>query len=135
MRVWPGRPYPRGATWDGTGVNFVVFSEHATRVELCLFDGTDTSNERRIELSERTDRVFHAYLPDVLPGQFYGYRVYGPYDPAKGLRFNPKKLIGIVAAVIVGIVGFWAFGPEPKGRTLEEMDEELAAPGRPMAMT
>ena len=93
MRVWPGRPYPLGATWDGAGVNFALFSEQATRIELCLFDGADAPRETRIELTERTDQVFHAYLPDLLPGQLYGYRADGPYEPARGLRFNPNKLL------------------------------------------
>jgi glycogen operon protein len=94
MRVWPGRPYPLGATWDGAGVNFALYSEHATKVELCLFDNTDAAKEsQHIELRERTDQVFHAYLPDVLPGQLYAYRVHGPYEPAKGHRFNPNKLV------------------------------------------
>ena len=94
MRVWPGRPYPLGATWDGTGVNFALFSENATGVELCLFNGPDDADERiRIPLTERTDQVWHCYLPDVRPGQFYGYRVHGPYDPAAGHRFNPAKLL------------------------------------------
>jgi glycogen operon protein len=94
MRVWPGRPYPLGATWDGAGVNFALFSEHATKVELCLFDAADATKEsQRIVLPEHTDMVWHAYLPDVLPGQLYGYRVSGPYEPAKGHRFNPNKLL------------------------------------------
>jgi isoamylase len=94
MRVWPGRPYPLGATWDGVGVNFAFFSEHGSKVELCLFDGPDSTAEaERIAFNEYTDQVWHAYLPDVQPGQLYGYRVYGPYEPAKGHRFNPNKLI------------------------------------------
>jgi len=94
MRVWPGRPYPLGATWDGAGVNFALFSEHATKVELCLFDSADAAKEaRRIELKEQTDQVWHCYLPDGLPGQLYGYRVHGPYEPAKGHRFNPNKVL------------------------------------------
>jgi glycogen operon protein len=94
MRVWPGRPYPLGATWDGAGVNFALFSEHATRVELCLFDSPDATQEsRRVPMPEQTDQVWHCYLPDVLPGQLYGYRVYGPYEPAKGHRFNPAKVV------------------------------------------
>ncbi|MGL4550922.1 MAG: glycogen debranching protein GlgX, partial [Gemmataceae bacterium] len=90
MRVWPGQPYPLGATWDGAGVNFALFTEHADRVELCLLDG---DGETRVQLAERTDQVFHAYLPDVLPGQLYGYRVHGPHAPAEGHRFNPNKLL------------------------------------------
>jgi isoamylase len=94
MRIWPGRPYPLGATWDGAGVNFALFSEHATKVELCLFDDPQaTAESRRIELRERTDQVWHVYLPDVLPSQLYGYRVHGPYEPDKGHRFNPNKIV------------------------------------------
>src|SRR6266567_6006645 len=94
MRVWPGRPYPLGATWDGAGVNFALFSEQATKVELCLFDSADATTEAsRIALPEQTDQVWHAYLPDLLPDQLYGYRVYGPYDPPKGQRFNAHKIV------------------------------------------
>ena len=94
MRVWTGHPYPLGATWDGVGVNFALFSEHATAVELCLFDSPYAGRESiRIPLVERTDQVWHGYLPDVRPGQLYGYRVYGPYEPAQGHRFNPHKLV------------------------------------------
>jgi isoamylase len=91
LRVWPGTPYPLGATWDGEGTNFAIFSEHATGVELCLFD--EQGHETRIELLERTDLIWHAYLPDVRPGQLYGYRLQGPYEPAEGHRFNPNKLV------------------------------------------
>lgn len=92
MRVWPGKPYPLGATWDGKGVNFALFSESASKVELCLFDSIDAGQEaQRLELTERTDQVWHAYLPEVLPGQLYGYRVHGPYEPSQGHRFNPHK--------------------------------------------
>ncbi len=94
MRIWPGRPYPLGATWDGGGVNFALFSENATRVELCLFGPRQQSRAaRRIILPEHTDLVWHGYLPDVAPGQLYGYRVSGPYAPEKGHRFNPNKLL------------------------------------------
>ncbi len=94
MRVWPGKPYPLGATWDGAGVNFALYSEHAAKVELCLFNGVDAATEaERIVLGEHTDQVWHAYLPDVVPGQLYGYRVHGPYEPAKGHRFNPRKVV------------------------------------------
>jgi isoamylase len=89
--VWPGRPFPLGATWDGNGTNFSLFSEHAERVELCLFEKDDT--EERVEIGERTAFNWHAYLPGVGPGQRYGYRVHGPYDPASGNRFNPSKLL------------------------------------------
>src|SRR5262245_27371354 len=94
MRVWPGRSYPLGATWDGAGVNFALFSEHATRVELCLFDSADATTEaHRIVMPEHTDQVWHCYMPDALPGQLYGYRVHGAYEPAKGHRFNPNKIV------------------------------------------
>ena len=89
--IWPGDPFPLGATWDGGGVNFSLFSENATRVELCLFDADDV--EERIELRERTAFNWHCYLPFVEPGQRYGYRVHGPYAPAEGHRFNPSKLL------------------------------------------
>ncbi|MFP3940370.1 MAG: glycogen debranching protein GlgX [Thermoanaerobaculia bacterium] len=89
--VWPGRPYPLGARYDGEGTNFSVFSEDAERVELCLFD--DEGTERRIELEEVDAFCWHAYLPGVRPGQRYGYRVHGPWDPERGLRFNPSKLL------------------------------------------
>jgi isoamylase len=94
MRVWPGRPYPLGATWDGIGVNFALFAEHANAVDLCLFreDG-DAEEAAKIRLTERTDQVWHCYLPDARPGQFYGYRVHGPYAPEQGQRFNPAKLL------------------------------------------
>lgn len=94
MNVWPGQPYPLGATWDGTGVNFALFSQHATSVELCLFDGPDGKRETaRIRLPEHTDQAWHVYLPGIRPGQLYGYRVHGPYEPAAGHRFNPAKLL------------------------------------------
>ena len=94
MRIWPGRPYPLGATWDGAGVNFALFSEHASKVELCLFDSHEDPREtERITLRYRDDQVWHCYLPDALPGQIYGYRVHGPYEPAKGHRFNPHKIV------------------------------------------
>src|SRR5215212_4732292 len=94
MRVWPGLPYPLGATWDGEGVNFALFSENATGVELCLFDNMSDSIEREhVQMWERSDQVWHCYLPDVRPGQLYGYRVHGPYKPEEGHRFNPAKLL------------------------------------------
>ena len=101
--VWPGRPYPRGAHWDGEGVNFALFSEHAERVELCLFDESGENEVQRVELPEYTDQVWHGYLPEARPGQLYGYRVHGPYQPEHGHRFNPNKLlIDPYARAIVG---------------------------------
>ena len=88
-----GLPHPLGATWDGEGVNFALFSAHATRVELCLFDDTGEREVARIELPEFTDEIWHGYVPGVRPGSIYGYRVHGPYDPANGHRFNPNKLV------------------------------------------
>jgi glycogen operon protein len=91
--IWPGQSHPRGATWDGQGVNFALFSECAERVELCLFDATGRHEVQRITLREFTDQVWHAYLPQARPGQLYGWRVHGPYRPHEGLRFNPNKLL------------------------------------------
>ncbi len=94
MRVWPGKPYPLGASWDGHGVNFALYSEHATRVELCLFDSVAARTEACcIPLRERTDFVWHCYLPDARPGQLYGYRVHGKYEPHQGHRFNAHKVL------------------------------------------
>lgn len=91
--VWRGQPYPLGATWDGNGVNFALFSESAEKVELCLFDPQGRRVVTTIDVSWQTDQVWHCYLPDARPGLLYGYRVYGPYAPERGLRFNPKKLL------------------------------------------
>ena len=91
--VWPGRSYPLGATWDGEGVNFALFSEHADKVELCLFDARGRREIERIDMRWQTDQVWHCYLPEARPGQLYGYRVHGPYDPTQGHRFNPHKLL------------------------------------------
>ncbi len=94
MKIKPGLPYPLGATWTGLGVNFALYSENATKVELCLFDSKDAAQEsEKIELQEKTNQVWHVFLPDVRPGQLYGYRVHGPYEPAKGHRFNPNKVL------------------------------------------
>jgi isoamylase len=91
VEVWPGRPFPLGPEWDGSGTNFSLFSEHSERVELCLFDGND--HETRVEMSERTAFNWHSYLPGVGPGQRYGYRVHGRYAPKEGHRFNSSKLL------------------------------------------
>jgi glycogen operon protein len=94
MRIWPGNPYPQGATWDGEGVNFAIFSENASAVDLCLFNHADDAQESaRLSIRERTDYIWHVYLPDVRPGQLYGFRVHGPYEPGNGHRFNPAKLL------------------------------------------
>ena len=94
VRTFLGYPYPLGATWMGNGVNFAIFSEHATGVELCLFDNIEDAEENiRIPVTEQTDQVWHVFLPDARPGQLYGFRVAGPYDPERGLRFNSSKLL------------------------------------------
>ncbi|MDX1607055.1 MAG: alpha-amylase family glycosyl hydrolase, partial [Candidatus Competibacterales bacterium] len=92
-RVWPGLPMPLGATWDGSGTNFALFTAHAEKVELCLFDAEGRRELVRIPLPEYTHEIWHGYLPDVQPGQLYGYRVYGPYQPEAGHRFNHHKLL------------------------------------------
>jgi glycogen operon protein len=91
MELWPGTAYPLGATFDGTGTDFALFSEHAEKVELCLFD--DDGVETRFDVDEVDGYVWHGYIPQVQPGQKYGYRVHGPYDPDSGSRFNPNKLL------------------------------------------
>jgi len=94
MKVWPGHHYPRGATWDGSGVNFALFAEHASGVELCLFDSRDAAREsQRIPLPDRTNHVWHGYFRDLRPGQVYGYRVHGAYAPERGQRSNPLKVL------------------------------------------
>ncbi len=93
-KIYPGKPYPLGATWDGQGVNFALFSDYATGVELCLFkNGDDKQEYEKIKFTERTHQIWHVYLPDAKPGQLYGYRVSGPYEPENGHRFNPNKLL------------------------------------------
>jgi glycogen operon protein len=134
MRVWPGSPYPLGTTWDGVGVNFAIFSEHATRVELCLFDSPDAESESlTIALTEQTDMVWHGYLPDVRPGQLYGYRVHGPHDPNQGHRFNANKVVMDPYAKVVGRTAHWhdsLFGFTPGGddTTFDERDSAAHAP-------
>jgi len=94
VKIWLGYPSPLGATWRGDGVNFALFSENATSVDLCLFESLDAQREAvRIPMTEQTDQVWHVFLPDVGPGQLYGYRVSGPYDPSRGMRFNSSKLL------------------------------------------
>ena len=91
--LYPGSPFPLGTTWDGNGVNFALFTENATDVELCLFDETSPTEIERIKIFERSDHIWHVYIPGLKPGQLYGYRVYGPYEPQNGHRFNPYKLL------------------------------------------
>src|ERR1044071_3916292 len=120
-----GQPYPLGATWLGNGVNFSLFSEHAAAVELCLFDHADATEERmRIPLTERTGHVWHIFLPEAGPGQLYGYRVSGPYDPERGLRFNNSKLL--IDPYAKAIVGQMNWGDEMFGYAIGDPDEDLA---------
>jgi isoamylase len=106
--VYPGVSYPLGATWDGEGVNFALYAENATAVELCLFEGKNATREsQRIQIKERSHHIWHCYLPEARPGQLYGYRVYGPYEPQQGHRFNPNKLlIDPYAKAISGVI-YW----------------------------
>ena len=129
MRVWPGDPYPLGATWTGVGVNFALFSAHATKVELCLFDSPESTRESvRIPLPEQTDMVWHGFLPDVRPNQLYGYRVHGPYEPAAGHRFNPHKVVMDPYAKSVGRTITWA--DEMFGYRVGDPDSDLAMDDR-----
>jgi isoamylase len=124
VTTWLGYPYPLGATWMGNGVNFSLFSERATSVDLCLFDSVDARQENiRIPVTERTDYVWHVFLPDARPGQLYGYRVSGPYEPEQGLRFNNSKLlIDPYAKAIAGNVN-WA--DEMFGYVVGDEQEDL----------
>ncbi|MEC4986840.1 MAG: glycogen debranching protein GlgX [Oscillatoria sp. PMC 1068.18] len=120
--VWPGKAYPLGSSWDGQGTNFALFSENATGVELCLFD--QKNRETRVELTEVSNFVWHCYLPGIGPGQRYGYRVHGAYDPLQGHRFNPNKLlIDPYAKAIAGEIGY---GEEIFGYSWDDEDQDLA---------
>jgi isoamylase len=125
VKTFRGYSHPLGATWTGDGVNFAIFSQHATGVELCLFDSVnDTEDNVRIPLKERTGHVWHAFLPDARPGQLYGFRVSGPYDPERGLRFNNSKLLlDPYAKAIAGAVS-WA--DEMFGYVLGDEKQDLA---------
>ena len=136
MRVWRGRPYPLGATWDGEGINFSLFSEHATAVELCLFDSADAPCESVcIPMREQTDRAWHCYLPGVRPGQLYGYRVHGPYHPEDGHRFNPNKVVLDPYAKVISRDIRWSeamygyrLGDEREDLSFDERDNADCAP-------
>lgn len=129
MKIWPGKPYPLGATWDSFGVNFALFAENAEKVEVCFFDSPDARTVSAcFPLREKTDMVWHAYLPEAKPGQLYGYRVYGPYDPLNGLRFNPAKiLIDPYARALAGDI---AWDDSLFGYTIGAEDEDLSCDGR-----
>jgi isoamylase len=120
MQVWPGRPHPLGATWDGKGTNFAIFSENATAVDLCLFD--HTGQETRVPLTEVENYVWHGYLPDVGPGQRYGFRVHGPYDPENGHRFNANKLL--IDPYTRALDGDVQYGPTIFGYEIATIQEE-----------
>ncbi|OAI01416.1 glycogen debranching protein GlgX [Methylomonas methanica] len=122
--VWPGRPYPRGAFWDGEGVNFAVFSEHAEKVELCLFDVRGKDEVQRVELKERSDLVWHCYLPEARPGLLYGFRVHGPYRPQQGHRFNPNKLL--IEPYAKDIVGTPLWSDAHFGYRIGAKDDDLS---------
>jgi len=126
--VWPGAPYPRGATWDGEGVNFALFSENATQVELCLFDPTGRHEVQRIVLREQTDMIWHCYLPEARPGLIYGYRVHGPHDPNNGHRFNPHKLL--IEPYAKDIVGPLTWHDALFGYRVGHADEDLSFDNR-----
>jgi len=123
-RVREGLPYPLGATWDGLGVNFAIFSANATKVELCLFDLDGVTELERVELPEYTDEVWHGYLPDARPGTTYGYRVYGPYDPKEGHRFNPNKLL--LDPYARQLIGDLTWDPALFGYTIGSPDADLS---------
>ena len=136
LRVLPGRPHPLGATWDGHGVNFAVFSEHADSVELCFFERTDPRKEvERVRVREQTAHVWHCYIPGVRPGALYGYRVHGPFRPEHGLRFNPSKLlIDPYAKAIAGQVDWQApvfsykMGDPGADLTFDDQDDAWGKP-------
>lgn len=122
--VWPGKPFPRGATWDGEGVNFALFSEHAEKVELCIFDNKGRREIQRIELRDRTGDVWHCYLPEARPGLRYGYRVHGPYQPEQGHRFNPNKLL--IEPYAKDIVGRLAWSEAHYGYRIGSKNQDLS---------
>ncbi len=132
MRVWPGTPHPLGATWDGEGVNFALYSEHATGVELCLFDHADALEaSTTVTMPEATDRVWHAYLPDARPGLAYGYRVDGPYAPGEGHRFNRAKLL--IDPYAKAVSGEIQWSDEVFGYTVGAPDADLVRDDRDSA--
>ena len=121
-QVTEGKPFPLGATWDGLGVNFALFSANASKVELCMFDEDGETEIERIELPEYTDEVWHGYLPNARPGMVYGYRVHGPYEPDAGHRFNPNKLV--IDPYAKQLVGHFKWGPELFGYQLGHPDKD-----------
>ncbi|MBL8019293.1 MAG: glycogen debranching protein GlgX [Leptospirales bacterium] len=134
IKVMAGEPYPLGATWDGSGVNFSLYSENARTVDLCLFDSADAKKESgTIRMEHRTDMIFHCYLPDIRPGQVYGYRVDGPWSPAEGHRFNRHKLLADPYALAIARDMVWddaVYAFDPKDPT--KMDTRDSAPFAPL---
>jgi glycogen operon protein len=123
-RIAEGSPFPLGASWDGNGVNFAIFSAHATKVELCLFDENGEAEIERIELPEYTDEVWHVYVHGMKPGTVYGYRVYGPYEPENGHRFNPNKLL--LDPYAKAFVGELKWDPSVFGYTIGADGDDLS---------
>src|SRR5262249_14008484 len=127
MKVWPGNPLPLRAAWDGEGPNFSLFSEHVERVELCLFDG---EQETRVELRDVTAHNWHCYIPGIGPGQRYGCRVHGGYDPQSGNRFNPNKLLidpyakAIEGPILWDLANVLPYVPGPAEDADLELDDE-----------
>ena len=130
-RIAEGQPFPLGATWDGLGVNFALFSAHASKVELCLFDAQGKQELERIELPEYTNEIWHGYLPDAHPGMVYGYRVHGPYEPDAGHRFNPNKLL--IDPYAKQLVGDLRWSDRLFGYTLGSPDADLSFDDRDSA--
>src|SRR5665213_4150216 len=127
-----GWPYPLGATWTGTGVNFALFSANATRVDLCLFDSPEAAEEKQsIRLFHHTNQIWHVFVPNLKPGQCYGYRVHGPYEPAKGHRFNPAKLL--LDPYAKAISGDVRWSDALFGYTVGHPDADLSCDGRDSA--
>src|SRR5258708_564212 len=134
MHIWPGKPYPLGATWDGSGTNFALFSEAADLVELCLFqDPHDALESQRISISNHTHHLWHVYLPEFKPGQLYGYRVNGPYDPQAGHRCNAHKLLldpyakAIIGEVTYGCVIYGFVRGHPDGDNVPSSEDSAAS--------
>jgi len=133
--ILPGKPYPQGATWDGMGVNFSLYSESATEVELCLFEDVETAEVETLAFRESSGYVWHAYLPGVKPGQLYGYRVHGPYEPERGSRSNPAKLlIDPYAKAVAGALNWdapvfgYRIGDPAEDQSLDETDDAWGVP-------
>ena len=122
--TYPGVPYPLGATWDGAGVNFAIYAENATYIELCLFDAPFEAETTRIRLKERSHHVWHCYVPEIGPGQLYGFRVHGPFDPLNGHRFNPNKVL--IDPYAKGIAGRIRWNEAVFGYEMGHPDQDLS---------